>query len=575
MTGKIPIVGTSLSGAHPKNSHVSSDSPLPKFPNLKHLEYKGGRFRSGWPLIPQILENSLELEHLRIEELDECCWIEPRSVPTCMLANLRTIELAKCKGKKCDIQFVEFVLANGAVLKTVTITCERLRLEEEMRTKENDYNLRGENSQPISYEAKKMSSTNDNVDRLSSLPEEVVSHILSLMPTNFSVRTSILSKRWRYSWTLVHNLDFDDIHSVYGLDCFTKFVDRVLYLCETSQVQLFRLCFSEIWVRRSSVSKWIHEAVRLNVHELDIQVKLLELPISLFTCKTLTKLRLGCGVHGSDVWNLPSSIDLPCLKTLDVVVSKETYASGFKLIHSCPVLESLSLQVGWLNFEQGYDLNVPTLKRLKLMTMKCVSVINKVVLNVPNLECLFVGGILCSVFVMEDLSSLVEATVSYFEVRFSDLLVELLKGISGAKSISWSTSTSDVPSNSHLPKFPNLKHLEYKGGRFRSGWPLIPQILENSSELEHLGIEELDECCWIEPRSVPTCMLANLKTIELAKCKGKKCDIQFVEFMLANGAVLKTVTITCEGLRLEEEMRFSAQLLKLQRASRTTYIDSQ
>lgn len=413
-----------------------------------------------------------------------------------------------------------------------------------------------------------MSSTNENVDRLSSLPEEVVSHILSLMPTKFAVRTSILSKRWRYSWTLVHNLDFDDSHPVYGLDCFSKFVDRVLDLCKTPQVKLFRLCFLEIWVRRSNVSKWINEAVRLNVCELDIQVILLELPISLFTCKTLTKLRLDCGVFDLDVWNCPSPVDLPCLKTLDIVVSKEPSASAFKLIRGCPVLESLSLHVTWRNDEEEYNFNIPTLKRLKLTTGKCVSVINKVVLNLPNLEYLFVDGILCSLFVMEDLSSLVEATVSYFEVRFSDMLVELLKGISGAKSISWSSSTTDVPSNSPLPKFPNLKHLEYKGGRFRSGWPLIPQILESSSELEHLCIEELDKSCWIEPRSVPTCMLTNLKTMELAKCKGKKCDIQFMEFMLGNAEVLKTVTITCKSLRLEDETRFCAQLLKLPRASR-------
>ncbi|KAJ0448979.1 hypothetical protein HanRHA438_Chr17g0832841 [Helianthus annuus] len=29
------------------------------------------------------------------------------------------------------------------------------------------------------------------------------------MPTKYAVQTSILSKRWRYTWTFVTNLDFD------------------------------------------------------------------------------------------------------------------------------------------------------------------------------------------------------------------------------------------------------------------------------------------------------------------------------------------------------------------------------
>lgn len=71
-------------------------------------------------------------------------------------------------------------------------------------------------------------------------------------------------------------------------------------------------------------------------------------------------------------------------------------------------------------------------------------VINKVVLNVPNLEYFLVGGVLCSLFVMKDLSNLVEASVSFFDVRFNHLEAELLNGMSGAKSLSWSTSTVDV-----------------------------------------------------------------------------------------------------------------------------------
>ncbi|KAF5757153.1 putative F-box domain, leucine-rich repeat domain superfamily, F-box-like domain superfamily [Helianthus annuus] len=60
-------------------------------------------------------------------------------------------------------------------------------------------------------------SSDDNVDdRLSMFPEEITLHILSLMPTKYAVRTSILSKRWRYRWMFVTNLDFDDYHPING-----------------------------------------------------------------------------------------------------------------------------------------------------------------------------------------------------------------------------------------------------------------------------------------------------------------------------------------------------------------------
>ncbi|KAI7742257.1 hypothetical protein M8C21_033990, partial [Ambrosia artemisiifolia] len=83
-----------------------------------------------------------------------------------------------------------------------------------------------------------MSSIGDeNIeDRLSNLPEDTLSHILSLMPTKFAVRTSILSKRWRYTWMLVTNLYFDDIHPVYNKKVLSKFVDRVMENCKLSQL---------------------------------------------------------------------------------------------------------------------------------------------------------------------------------------------------------------------------------------------------------------------------------------------------------------------------------------------------
>lgn len=179
------------------------------------------------------------------------------------------------------------------------------------------------------------------------------------------------------------------------------------------------------------MSKWINEAVRLNVSELDIQVKMLELPFSLFTCKTLIKLTLVQDGYG---FNWPAStVNLPCLKTIDIVVDNPS-DNDFNLIRGCPVLESLTLKVIVNMYHKEYSFNIPTLKHLNLQQDSCF---NKVVLNVPNLEGLYLGGReLCSLFVMEDLTSLVLITVSFPHVTYSCLWVEFLKGMVGAKSIS-------------------------------------------------------------------------------------------------------------------------------------------
>ncbi|XP_042757525.1 F-box/LRR-repeat protein At3g59200-like [Lactuca sativa] len=270
-----------------------------------------------------------------------------------------------------------------------------------------------------------MSSTNANVDRLSLLPDVLLAHILSSMPTKSAVGTSILSKRWKSCWTLVHSFDFHYIDHIPNSDTFLSFVDRVLKLCKTSQVKLFRLHCSESLIGNTNVPKWINEAVKLNVCELDIQVIIRELPLSLFTCKTLTTLRLAIGGCDSDVLNvptIPSGVTLPCLKTLDIRVFNEPFVNVCKLIYACPILESLSLSLEkrrWREDNQEYSFNIPTLKRFELRTPRCTSSISKVVLNVPNVEYLILGGFLSSVFLMEDLMSLVEATVRILKSNIS------------------------------------------------------------------------------------------------------------------------------------------------------------
>ncbi|XP_076918918.1 F-box/FBD/LRR-repeat protein At1g13570-like [Bidens hawaiensis] len=49
-----------------------------------------------------------------------------------------------------------------------------------------------------------------NSDIISTLPQNMIENILSLMPLRDAVRTSILSKKWRYSWRRMPKLAFTD-----------------------------------------------------------------------------------------------------------------------------------------------------------------------------------------------------------------------------------------------------------------------------------------------------------------------------------------------------------------------------
>nr|GEX73047.1 hypothetical protein [Tanacetum cinerariifolium] len=295
-----------------------------------------------------------------------------------------------------------------------------------------------------------MSSAIQNEDRLSNFPEELLSNILSLMPTKSAVQTCILSKRWRYSWTLIHNFDFDNMYSIYGKDGWSRFVERVFVHCKTPEVNLFQSHYAEIYIK--SVSKWIDEAVRLNVRNVDVSAGYLDLPSSLFVCKTLTKLRLDCNIYSRDgLWNHPSSVNLPCLKTLELATNYPS-PNTIKLIRGCQVLESLSLKVNRFDRNEDIILDIPTLKILKL-TLPPNDLINRTVdLHMPNLQYLSIAG-----------------------------------------------SANHVLPSSSLPTFPNLKRLDLKNCPEKTP---ISQILERSPELEHLNIETLKGSCRIE--SVPS-----------------------------------------------------------------------
>ncbi|KAH7533783.1 hypothetical protein FEM48_Zijuj04G0168400 [Ziziphus jujuba var. spinosa] len=62
--------------------------------------------------------------------------------------------------------------------------------------------------------AKKHCRRKEGIDRISELPDPLIYHILSFLPTFYAVRMSIVSKRWRHMWIYTSVLHFEDFKSL-------------------------------------------------------------------------------------------------------------------------------------------------------------------------------------------------------------------------------------------------------------------------------------------------------------------------------------------------------------------------
>lgn len=187
-------------------------------------------------------------------------------------------------------------------------------------------------------------------DEISLLPDDLLIQILLLVPIKDAVATMILSKRWRYIWTLMPKLEYKDT----GHECKSvwKFLDKFLELhkaplLETLCIQLGKNCPTDVDVGKL-VANVVDRFVRKLELELHWTAEPSSLPKNLYTCKTLVELTLSDKI----IVDVPSSICLPSLNILRLfhVVFKDE-DSLERLISSCSVLArsrvSLAVSDDW------------------------------------------------------------------------------------------------------------------------------------------------------------------------------------------------------------------------------------
>lgn len=186
------------------------------------------------------------------------------------------------------------------------------------------------------------------VDRISALPDSIICHILSLLPTKLSVTTSILSKRWRPIWKSVHILDFD-AESFPDFATFRNFIDSVIVARDpTLTLRSFRIRFGPNYRYDSDdLNRFINTALQQRIQNLELDLlfsnlyhrqKLVPTLRKVFICETLVVLKLRSLI----VDHVPHLVHLPSLKSLHL---EGTYFQKLlhfmNLLRGCPILEEL------------------------------------------------------------------------------------------------------------------------------------------------------------------------------------------------------------------------------------------
>nr|ABD33094.1 Cyclin-like F-box [Medicago truncatula] len=176
----------------------------------------------------------------------------------------------------------------------------------------------------VESNSKRQKASEENDDRISSLPDDVLNHILSYLPIKTTVATGRLSRQWQHLWKHLHVLDFNEYDDYHRSDNrkeqlrrFVVLVNNVLHR-NRHGIRKMRLTCAHSLVdddnfRSHTVDTWVRSVIGPQLEELELDLDLFsddfdepldgpdfdepldgtdfKLPLSLFTCPNLVSLR--------------------------------------------------------------------------------------------------------------------------------------------------------------------------------------------------------------------------------------------------------------------------------------------
>ncbi|KAK6269037.1 hypothetical protein QUC31_013197 [Theobroma cacao] len=380
-------------------------------------------------------------------------------------------------------------------------------------------------------------------DRISDLPDSLLEHILTFLPTKYVVRTGVLSKRWKDLW-VSHpyvSLRDDGINNqTVKVSKFMNFLNKIL-LHPQAKVKKIQLSSRER-LESPEFIRWF-QAVMMkdDLEELDLGFrKIYHTPQSNLTvCNTLVILKLDFGAFSGN--KFPKSFCFPNLKTM--------HLNGFLLAYNfpnqllqCQNLESLIIR--------NYILDLMS---------------HGLVLNGSDDQ-------------KEVLSNLSNAQIDscygfHGDVSDRSFLKNMINAVSNAKDLDLSLSIMEYLDRvfpNDMLEFNNLKHIKLYLRSSHVG--ALGYILQKAPNLESLHIESdgpygsAHDALMLELlRS--SCSSANLKVIRMTNFILEDPVLELVQLIFDSAGSLEDIVIELDA-RLEMNNFLQCEkLLKLPRLS--------
>ncbi|CAN6448417.1 unnamed protein product [Victoria cruziana] len=404
--------------------------------------------------------------------------------------------------------------------------------------------------------------------RIDDLPDSVLLHILCFLPIKAAVRTSVLSKRWRYLYTAIPSLEFDhkdfplsmeeavrqklnQLDSpINGADLFT--VLNQFVLCHDGRLNSFNLSLTlKNDSERRLLGRWIrHIIAAKKVEEVDLETFLRDtpnscyrLPLTAFSCHSVLKLRLSrCYFDPQE----SGEVVFSHLRTLILHDTLTDEGLTSRMLSACPQLENLSLDY-FSSKTEDVQLVIPKLMKLRIVYSEFTNIsLSAPCLRFLELDCVsrFSDKTCLSKF-QGDLVHLkaLKACTCFFEAFYK-----------GYKSV-------------EPPEFKELEVIVIRPGSRELGLECIAFLLGNSPFLRSLYIEKCSSLSYPNDDAVyesAVRVIQNLRKMSLDSFNGTQSELKLVKYVLKNAPCMEFVRIHIVSMDLLHLQKLYSQLeLKL------------